>query len=70
MNYLEWNNAIINHYFNNENDEKEVILYFSEEIINEIGESNFALPENGYVEDFFKALRFGVSGIKNEDYIK
>ncbi|HHX70184.1 MAG TPA: hypothetical protein GX708_19300 [Gallicola sp.] len=70
MNYLEWNNAVINHFFNSENDEKEVILYFSEDIIKEIGENNFSLPENGYVEDFFRAIRSGVVGIRNDDYIQ
>lgn len=70
MNYLQWNNAVINHFFNPENEDKEVILYFSEDIIREIGEHNFALPENGYVEDFFRALRNGVSGTQNSNYIQ
>lgn len=70
MNYLEWNNAIINHFFNPENEEKEVILYFSEEVVKEIGFENFSLPESGYVEDFFFALRKGVCGIQNNDYIQ
>ena len=70
MNYLEWNNAIINHFFNLENEEKEVILYFSEEIIKEIGEENFLLPEDGYVVDFFRALCIGVSGTQNFNYIQ
>jgi hypothetical protein len=69
MNYLEWNNAIINHFFNPENEEKEVILYFSEEMIKEIGEENFLLPEDGYVEDFFCALRLGIYGTPNNNYI-
>jgi hypothetical protein len=70
MNYLEWNNAIINHFFNSENEEKEVLLYFSEDVINEIGEKNFPLPEEGYVDDFFRALRLGISGIQNNNYIQ
>lgn len=70
MNYLEWNNAIINHFFNSDNEEKEVVLYFSEEVINEIGEKNFPLPENGYIEDFFHALRIGVPGTQNNNYIQ
>lgn len=70
MKYLEWNNAIINHFFNPENEEKEVTLYFSEEVINEIGSENFPLPEDGYLEDFFSALRKGVCGTPNNDYIQ
>jgi len=69
MKYLEWNNAIINHYFNPENEEKEVILYFSERIIEEIGRNNFEEPEDGYVNDFYTALRIGVPGI-SRDYIQ
>ncbi|MBK6699254.1 MAG: hypothetical protein IPG55_05005 [Saprospiraceae bacterium] len=69
MKYLEWNNAIINHFFNTENEEKEVTLYFSEDVIREIGEKNFTLPEDGYVVDFFKALRNGVNGTTN-NYIQ
>ena len=68
MKYLEWNNAIINHYFNPENEEKEVILYFSERIIEEIGRNNFEEPEDGYVNDFYTALRLGIPGI-SKDYI-
>jgi len=69
MNYLEWNNALINHFFNSENEEKEVTLYFSEDVIKEIGEKNYNLPEGGYVSDFFRALQNGVVGIQNNDYI-
>ncbi|KAA6340975.1 hypothetical protein EZS27_011193 [termite gut metagenome] len=70
MKYLEWNNVIINHFFNSDNEEKEVALYFSEDVIKEIGEENFPLSENGYVEDFFHALRIGVCGTQNNDYIQ
>jgi len=69
MKYLEWNNAIINHYFNAENEEKEVIFYFSERIIEEIGKNNFEEPEDGYINDFYKALISGVPGISS-DYIQ
>ena len=47
MSYLEWNNAIIKHFFNSENEEKEVMLYFSEAIIEEIGNNNFTSPDDG-----------------------
>jgi hypothetical protein len=70
MKYLEWNNAIVNHFFNAENEEQEITLYFSEDIIKEIGGENFPLPEDGYVEDFFRALRSGVPGTLNTDYIQ
>jgi hypothetical protein len=70
MNYLEWNNAIIKHFFNPENEEKEVMLYFSEAIIEEIGINNFLKPDIGYVEDFYLALRQGVNGISNDNYIQ
>ena len=69
MTYLEWNNAIIKHFFNPENELKEVMLYFNEAIIDEIGINNFEKPEEGYVEDFYKALRAGVIGSPNENYI-
>lgn len=69
MTYLEWNNAIIKHFFNPGNEEKEVMLYFSEPIIEEIGNNNFISPDGGYIEDFYKALRLGVVGISNENYI-
>lgn len=70
MNYLQWNNATINHFFNEKNEEKEVTLYFSERIITEIGETLFEKPEDGYLEDFFRALKIGVNGISNNDYIQ
>lgn len=70
MNYLSWNNAIINHFFNQENEEKEVILYFSEDVIKEIGLRNFPFQEDGFVQDFFCALLSGVHGTQNKDYIE
>ena len=70
MTYLEWNNAIIKYFFNPGNEEKEVMLYFSEAIIEEIGNNNFISPAEGYIGDFYKALRLGVAGISNENYIK
>jgi len=70
MNYLQWNIAVINHFFNEENEENEVTLYFSERIILEIGAANFEEPEDGYLNDFFTALRLGVNGINNNDYIQ
>lgn len=69
MNYLQWNNAIINHFFNPKNEGKEVMLYFSEGIIEEIGEYSFKNPDEGYLSDFYRALRVGVSGISNDNYI-
>ena len=59
MNYLKWNIAITNHFFNQENEENEVTLYFSERIILEIGAANFEEPEDGYLDDFFTAGYFG-----------
>jgi hypothetical protein len=70
MNYLEWNNAIISHFFDPINEEKEVMLYFSENIIIEIGESKFEKPDRGYLQDFYEALKLGVSGIPNYNYIE
>jgi hypothetical protein len=69
MNYLEWNNAIIKHFFNPEYEDKEVMLYFSEGIIEEIGSNYFTKPAEGYLEDFYKSLRVGVNGVSNENYI-
>lgn len=70
MRYLEWNNAIIKHFFNSENEEKEVMLYFSESIIDEIGINNFPKSDVSYIADFYKALRQGVNGISNDNYIQ
>jgi hypothetical protein len=70
MNFLQWNNAIVRHFFNPEFEEKEVTLYFSEKIIEEIGQENFIEPEEGFVNDFYKALRLGVNGVSNADYIQ
>ena len=70
MNYLQWNTAITNHFFNEENEENEVTLYFSERIILEIGAANFEEPEDGYLKDFFTALKIGVNGINNDDYFQ
>jgi|ERR1035437_1370427 hypothetical protein len=69
MNYLEWNNAIISYYFNIDNSEKEVVLYFSEVVIYEIGSNNFPNPKDGYIEDFYNALRNGIRAIDNTNYI-
>jgi hypothetical protein len=69
MTYLEWNNAIVKHFFNPENEEKEVMLYFSEAIIEEIGNTNFTRPDDGYIEDFYKAIKLGVLGVSNDNYI-
>ncbi|MDD4411795.1 MAG: hypothetical protein PHO58_04800 [Bacilli bacterium] len=70
MNYLQWNDAIIKHFFNEEKEEKEVTLYFSKIVINEIGKETFEEPEYGYYENFLKALRMGVPGANNSDYIQ
>lgn len=70
MNYLQWNNAIIKHFFNPEKEEKEVTLYFSEKIIEEIGSYCFPELDGGYVQNFYNALRCGVNGISNNDYIQ
>lgn len=69
MNYFEWNNAIAKHFFNPECAEKEVILYFSETIIEEIGKLYFDEPEGGYIDDFYQSLNLKVFGPDNDDYI-
>ncbi|MBO0593255.1 hypothetical protein I2486_17775 [Cellulophaga sp. E16_2] len=52
QNYLEWNNALTNHFFNVKNDQKEVILYADEALINQIGEQN----NLGNYNDFLKVV--------------
>ena len=47
MTYYNWNKALLNYYFENENDQ-EVILYCDEEIINKIGSDK----KIGNIEDF------------------
>jgi hypothetical protein len=46
------------------------MLYFSEGIIEEIGRNSFQKPDEGYIYDFYKALKQGVNGIPNDNYIK
>ncbi len=70
MNYLQWNDAVIKHFFNEENEEKEVTLYLSRTVINEIGKNNFEETEDDYYSDFLRAIRKGVDGTNNSDYIE
>ncbi len=54
MNYLEWNNLITKHFFNPENTGKEVLLYVTKELIEELGGSQgCGLPE------FINAVKAG-----------
>jgi hypothetical protein len=53
MQYLEWNDLITKHFFNNEeNAGKEVLLYVNDAILEEIGK------EAG-VDDFIQSIRTG-----------
>ncbi len=50
--YVRWNKAFINHFFNEENIGKEVILYADPDIITSIGENN----NLGNYNDFLKVI--------------
>ncbi|ABW19399.1 hypothetical protein [Alkaliphilus oremlandii] len=54
MNYLEWNEAIARHYFNESMAGREVILFMDENLINSLGER-----KNSDIEDFFEAIKEG-----------
>ncbi len=54
-NYLEWNNRIAKHFFNEEWAGREVLLYINEEIINNIG------GDIGNKDDFLRAVKEGPS---------
>jgi hypothetical protein len=54
MEYLEWNNLIAKHFFNEENAGKEVLLYVNDEIIKDIG-------KGADVEDFIQSIKSGPS---------
>lgn len=52
MDYLQWNDLIVRHFFNEENAGKEVFLYVNDEILGEIG--------NGAgVDDFIQSIKTG-----------
>src|SRR5690606_20897459 len=50
--YVRWNKAFINHFFNEENIGKEVILYTDPDLISTIGENN----NLGNYTDFLKVI--------------
>lgn len=52
MSYIKWNKALTNHFFNQQNKDREVILYADKIILNEIGEKN----NLGKYEDFIKCI--------------
>lgn len=50
--YVKWNKALINHFFNEENKGKEVILYADPDLISSIGENN----NLGSYNEFLKVI--------------
>lgn len=52
MSYQKWNKALIKHYFNEENKNKEVVLYADKELISGIGQKNGL----GSYDDFLKVI--------------
>lgn len=52
MSYIKWNKALTNHFFNQQNKDREVILYADKIILNEIGEKK----NLGKYEDFIKCI--------------
>ena len=53
--YKNWNKALVKHYFNEENKNKEVILYADKELISKIGQKNGL----GDYDDFLKTILLG-----------
>jgi hypothetical protein len=51
-NYLKWNKALVNHFFNEKNDQKEVILYADKDLISQIG----LLNNLGDYNDFLNSI--------------
>jgi len=54
MEYLEWNDLIARHFFNEENAGKEILLYVNDEILREMGEKS-----NSGVDDFIQSVKKG-----------
>lgn len=52
LNYFKWNKVLLKYFFNEKNENREVILYADEELINEIGKQN----DLGDYEDFLKVV--------------
>ena len=57
MNYEEWNRRLANHFFNQENAYKEVVMYVSSELIKKLGNGG-----EQEVEDFVNAIKEGPAG--------
>lgn len=49
MDYLKWNNLITEHFFNESNSGREVLLYVNEELIKELG-APFGVEVNDFIE--------------------
>jgi len=54
MEYLEWNDSIARHFFNEEHAGKEILLYVNDEILAEIGKANGC-----GVDDFVESVKNG-----------
>ena len=61
MKYLEWNNAIASHFFNEAKAGQRVWLSIEEDLIKEIAQKN-----NTTFEDFIEAVKKGPDEIKND----
>jgi hypothetical protein len=54
MNYLEWNNALGEHFFNENNADKEVLLFLDRQLIHQLAKKN---TEEESVQDFLTACK-------------
>jgi len=63
MNYLEWNDSIARHFFNEENAGKEILLYVNDEILTEIGRANGC-----DVDDFVISVKKGPPWISRSGF--
>jgi hypothetical protein len=63
MDYIEWNNLIGKHFFNETNSGREVFLYVNDDVLNEIGQET-----NCDVNDFIESIKMGPSWLDLERF--
>jgi hypothetical protein len=63
MDYLEWNDLIARHFFNEEMAGREVLLYVNEDLIKKLGE-----PFNAEAQDFIEAVKRGPAWVTRSGF--
>ncbi|MBC8484513.1 MAG: hypothetical protein H8D45_00525, partial [Bacteroidetes bacterium] len=54
MDYLNWNDSLVKHFFSESMTNREVLLYINDEVISQLGE-----PHGAGVDDFIEAVKKG-----------